>query len=201
MSSTTDSTSITSTYKPKKRTPLVSRFAVTGESCSYCDERHTAFLSQCTSCRSAWYCTRDHQKLHYKQHKTVCKSMQAVVKYTLEVEKGNETEFSLAQWRHHMFKKMELLKKELGVEQLNSAQRNLLLYAPKCNVCLRTTAKPTTDITQKTKKSSSVSDSSRSGSMVWRPLKVCGSCRNTWFCCDSHVEQCVYVQVELLYVQ
>ena len=39
--------------------------------CSYCKKISDAQLSACSACRSAWYCSGDCQKAHWKEHKFV----------------------------------------------------------------------------------------------------------------------------------
>ena len=45
--------------------------------CGLCGTFHN--LSMCAGCKSTWYCCREHQKAHWKQHKPICKSLQAGV--------------------------------------------------------------------------------------------------------------------------
>lgn len=46
-------------------------------SCAVC--KSWTGLSVCTGCRGTWYCGGEHQKAHWKSHKTVCKGIQAAV--------------------------------------------------------------------------------------------------------------------------
>jgi hypothetical protein len=44
--------------------------------CQVCGSRPSASLSTCSRCRAVQYCSREHQKEHFKAHKAVCKSIQ-----------------------------------------------------------------------------------------------------------------------------
>lgn len=46
-------------------------------SCAVC--KSWTGLSVCTGCRGTWYCGGEHQKTHWKSHKSVCKGIQAAV--------------------------------------------------------------------------------------------------------------------------
>jgi tetratricopeptide (TPR) repeat protein len=46
-------------------------FAFPEDQCAKCNAKNVKLL-RCGSCRAAWYCCRDHQRAHWREHKSAC---------------------------------------------------------------------------------------------------------------------------------
>jgi hypothetical protein len=40
--------------------------------CAFCGKREPASLSRCVKCKRVYYCDREHQKMHWNEHKAIC---------------------------------------------------------------------------------------------------------------------------------
>ncbi|KAG8238204.1 hypothetical protein J437_LFUL018087 [Ladona fulva] len=131
--------------------------------CHICKLTHggSTRLQTCSACRLITYCSKEHQKKHWKEHKSICKVVQNMVR-----QRGLTDLFSNAhkitdadEWRK--FRCILLTEAENYLDRaLLPYEREMFLYPRTCGKCHR-------------------SDPEK--------LKVCKLCHYINFCCNEHI--------------
>ncbi|KAF9067976.1 hypothetical protein BDP27DRAFT_857555 [Rhodocollybia butyracea] len=122
--------------------PLTARM---GQACHSCFiERAEKNISRCSKCRSVAYCSSDCQKKDWPSHKAICKSLYAIENDSasrsilLSPSAAPSSNFkslnSIILTRGMNF---ETLLKRLLNRPLNTVERNIVAFEPKCLACTR----------------------------------------------------------------
>ncbi|XP_071649750.1 uncharacterized protein [Temnothorax longispinosus] len=87
-------------------------------------------LKMCGGCRMISYCSQEHQKQHWKKHKSLCKAIQKVVR-DYSMDDGGET---TEEWTKKKLMFMDLVSTRLG-RCLNMDEMQMFCFPRECLFC------------------------------------------------------------------
>ncbi|KAK0451217.1 uncharacterized protein EV420DRAFT_1274421 [Desarmillaria tabescens] len=170
--------------------PLTANYCQACYSCFKTEGPNTK-ISRCTRCKRVSYCGTDCQKKDWRQHKAICKALDAVEKSALAI---STLTFSLADAPSTDIDYLNMLGDQIVKNEisqimlpfskegrpLNTAEQNLLAFQPRCMACART------DRLLRMKPSPLRSSS----------LSSCPDCKMAFYCSNEHWEAIRYIHQE-----
>jgi len=125
-------------------------------------EEYRCKLSSCSGCRLIAYCSVEHQKEHWPEHKDFCKVVQIIMRIGKKKTLFADTRIaSLSQDNWKMLRYNTMVKVEQHMKRsMLPYEREMLLYPRVCATCY-------------------LDEGSK--------LNQCDQCQSVFFCCDQHI--------------
>ncbi|XP_024868156.1 uncharacterized protein LOC112452269 [Temnothorax curvispinosus] len=100
--------------------------------CHVCKRFGDDVLKRCSNCKIILYCGSEHQKQHWKKHKSLCKAIQNVLPYYSMDDGGETTDDEL--WTEKKLMFMQLVSSRLG-RRLNADEMQMFCFPREGLVC------------------------------------------------------------------